>query len=207
MNNFKEKLANLTNPKREAGSLASVLKGANIFIGVSAPNTVTKDMVRSMAKKPIVFALANPVPEITPMEAKEAGALIVATGRSDYNNQVNNSLAFPGIFRGAIDTKAMQITIEMKIAASRAIAAMVTEDELTPNYIIPDTLNSRVPVAVAMAVAREAIRSKKARNIDQTEELIEDNVLGWLLEQKQRNWSDISRRNMIFSKNELKPKF
>lgn len=207
MNPFKDKLASLTNLRKEKGPLKEILKGADIFIGVSAPGSLSKDMIRSMKKNPIIFALANPTPEIMPDEAHAAGAFIIATGRSDFKNQVNNSLAFPGIFRAAIDTRARKITIEMKLAASKAIAGLIKDSELTQDFIIPDSLDSRVPVAVANAVAKEAINSKIAENKEIDEEHVEDNILGWLLEQRLRNWKNISKENLDYSKSQPKPKF
>jgi malate dehydrogenase (oxaloacetate-decarboxylating) len=207
MNAFKEKLAKLTNSEKEHGKLNEILKGADIFIGVSAPKTLTKEMIKSMKKDPIIFALANPEPEIFPHEAREAGALIVATGRSDFNNQVNNSLAFPGIFRAAIDTRSRKISIQMKIAASLAIANLIPENHLSPDYIIPDSLDSRVPVVVANAVAKEALQSGLAQNKAIDQEHVEHNLLGWLLEEQLRNWAEIKEKNYEFVNNILKPKF
>ena len=159
LNSAKQEIAKVTNRDKEEGSLADVLKGKDIFIGVSAPGLVTADMVKTMATDPIVFAMANPVPEIMPDEAKAGGARIVATGRSDFPNQINNVLVFPGIFRGALDARARAITEPMKEAAARAIASIVTEDELNEEYIIPDAFNEKVAKAVAAAVAEEARRS------------------------------------------------
>ena len=152
----KEKMALITNPNQEKGSLADVIKGADVFIGVSAPGLLTKEMVASMAKDAIVFACANPTPEIFPEEAKEAGARIVCSGRSDYPNQINNVLAFPGIFRGAFDAKARVINEEMKIAAAHALADLITDDALRDDYIIPEAFDPRVGPAVAEAVAKAA---------------------------------------------------
>jgi len=146
-------LAQKTNLRNITGDLADAMVGADVFIGVSAPGIVTAEMVQSMAFGAIVFACANPVPEIMPDIAKKAGARIVATGRSDFPNQINNVQAFPGIFRGALDVRAKDITPEMNIAASRAISALVTDDELSEDYIIPSALDMRVPTAVAAAVA------------------------------------------------------
>ena len=159
LNPAKQEIAAVTNKDKESGSLADVLKGKDIFIGVSAPGLVTADMVRTMASDPIVFAMANPTPEIMPDEAKAGGARIVATGRSDFPNQINNVLVFPGIFRGALDARASAITEPMKEAAARAIAAVVSEDELSEEYIIPDAFNENVAKVVAKAVADEAKRS------------------------------------------------
>ena len=152
----KEMMALITNPNQEKGSLADVIKGADIFIGVSAPGLLTKEMVASMAKDAIVFACANPTPEIFPEEAKEAGARIVCSGRSDYPNQINNVLAFPGIFRGAFDARAKVINEEMKIAAAHALANLITDEELADDYIIPKAFDPRVGEAVAEAVAKAA---------------------------------------------------
>ena len=152
----KEKMAMITNPNQEKGSLADVIKGADVFIGVSAPGLLTKEMVSSMADDAIVFACANPTPEIFPEEAKEAGARIVCSGRSDYPNQINNVLAFPGIFRGAFDAKAKVINEEMKIAAAHALADLIPETELADDYIIPKAFDPRVGPAVAEAVAKAA---------------------------------------------------
>lgn len=154
MDNYKIQLAAITNKGRFSGSLADAVKGADFFVGVSAPNTVTLEMVKSMAKDPIIFALANPVPEITAEIAKEAGAKVIATGRSDCPNQINNVLCFPGIFRGALDSRAKEITEEMKLAAARAIAGLVSDSELREEYIIPSVLDRRVAAAVADAVKK-----------------------------------------------------
>lgn len=163
LNAVKEEMAKITNQSHEKGSLADVIKGADVFIGVSAPGTLTKDMVRSMAKDPVIFACANPVPEIYPDEAKEAGAAVVSTGRSDFPNQVNNVLCFPGIFRGALDVHAADINDEMKIAAAYAIAGLVSDEELNPDYILPAAFDSRVKDAVAEATRKAAIESGAAR--------------------------------------------
>ncbi len=154
MNPAKEDIAKVTNRQKKKGSLSDVIKGAHIFLGISGPGLVTKAMVRSMAPDPIIFAMANPTPEIFPEEAKEAGASVVATGRSDYPNQINNCLGFPGIFRGALDVRATCVNEAMKIAAAKALAELVTDDELTPEYIIPGALDPRVVPAVAEGVAR-----------------------------------------------------
>lgn len=147
-----QKMALITNKEKLAGSLADAMKGADILIGVSKPGVVSQDMIRSMAKDPIVFVMSNPVPEIMPDEAKAAGAAVVGTGRSDFPNQVNNVLAFPGIFRGALDARAPKITEEMKEAAARAIAGIIPEAELTPEYVLPDPFNPEVVKQVAAAV-------------------------------------------------------
>jgi malate dehydrogenase (oxaloacetate-decarboxylating) len=159
----KFEISALTNKERRTGALASVVAGSDVFIGLSAGGALTPEMVRSMAPNPLVFALANPVPEIAPELAKEAGALAVATGRSDYPNQVNNSLAFPGVFRGALDVKATAIDDAMKIAAADAIAALVEDDALSPDFLIPDSLDLRVPPRVAAAVAASAVAAGLAQ--------------------------------------------
>ncbi|MBQ5591449.1 MAG: NAD-dependent malic enzyme [Clostridia bacterium] len=159
----KQDIADFTNKNRIRGTLADAMKGADIFIGVSAPGVVTQDMIRSMAKDPIVLAMANPVPEIMPDLAKEAGAAVVGTGRSDFPNQVNNVLAFPGIFRGALDVRASDINEEMKIAAAKALADLVSDEELNPEYVIPKAFDPRVGGAVAAAVAQAARDSGVAR--------------------------------------------
>ena len=163
LNPIKEEMAKITNFNKEKGTLAEVIKGADIFIGVSAPGTLTQDMVRTMAKDPIIFACANPVPEIFPDEAKAAGAAVVSTGRSDYPNQVNNVLCFPGIFRGALDVRASDINDEMKVAAAYAIAGLVSDEELNADYILPAAFDPRVKDAVAAAVAEAARKSGVAR--------------------------------------------
>lgn len=180
MNKNKEQLAELTNPSLIKGSLQEVIKGSDVFIGVSAGKVLTEEMVQTMAQKAIVFALANPVPEILPHEAKAAGAYIIATGRSDFKNQVNNSLAFPGIFRGVLDVRAESVTIEMKMAAARAIASLVHPDSLSPDYIIPNALDSKVPIAVAKAVAEAAINGGIAKDkIDP--DFVEENTRHFLV--------------------------
>ncbi len=163
LNPIKEEMAEITNQNCEKGKLADVIKGADVFIGVSGPGTLTKDMVRTMAKDPIIFACANPTPEIFPDEAKEAGAAVVSTGRSDFPNQINNVLAFPGIFRGALDVRASDINAEMKVAAAYALANLVSDEELNADYIIPAAFDPRVKDAVAKAVAQAAIDSGVAR--------------------------------------------
>ena len=163
LNPIKEEMAKITNASHEAGSLADVIRGADVFIGVSAPRTLTGDMVRTMAKDPIVFACANPTPEIFPDEAKEAGAAVVSTGRSDYPNQVNNVLCFPGIFRGALDVRARDINDEMKIASAKALAALIPDDELNADNILPKAFDPRVKDAVAKAVMQAARDSGVAR--------------------------------------------
>ena len=163
MNPVKDEMAKVTNREMRKGTLADALAGADVFIGVSAPNTVTVDMVRSMAKDAIVFACANPTPEIFPDDAKAGGARVVATGRSDYPNQINNVLAFPGIFRGTFDVRASDINDEMKIAAANALAGLISDEELSEDYIIPKPFDKRVGKAVAAAVAEAARRSGVAR--------------------------------------------
>lgn len=158
-NPVKKEMAEITNKKQESGTLADALKDADIFIGVSAPNSVTAEMVRSMKEDPMIFAMANPTPEIMPEEAKAAGARIVGTGRSDFPNQINNVLIFPGLFRGALDVRAKAITEEMKMAAAKALAGLISEEELKPDYIIADAFDPRVAEVVAKAVAEEAVRS------------------------------------------------
>lgn len=149
-------LSHITNPERKSGKLADVLKGADVFIGVSGPKLLTAEMIQEMAKDPIVFAMANPVPEIYPDEAKKAGARVACSGRSDFPNQINNVLAFPGIFRGALDVRAKDITEDMNIAAAFAIADLISEDELTEDYVIPSPFDKRVCPAIAKAVAEKA---------------------------------------------------
>lgn len=156
MNPAQVAMAEVTNKDKQTGALAEIMKGKDIFIGVSAPNIVTAEMVASMANDPIVFAMANPTPEIMPEEAKKGGVRVMATGRSDYPNQINNVLVFPGIFRGALDAKAKAITEEMKIAAAKAIASIVTDEELNEEYIIPGAFDERVAKVVAKAVSDEA---------------------------------------------------
>ena len=163
LNPAQVELSKVTNPEKKRGGLADVIKGADAFLGVSRPGLLTGDMVRSMAKEPVVFAMANPTPEIFPDEAFAAGAAVVATGRSDFPNQVNNCLGFPGIFRGALDVRARRINEEMKLAASEALASLVTDAELSKDYIIPSALDERVVPAVARAVAEAARRTGAAR--------------------------------------------
>lgn len=163
MNPAQAEMAKITNKKHIKGKLADAMKGADIFIGVSAPNIVTEEMVGSMAENAIVFPMANPVPEIMPDKAKNAGARVVGTGRSDYPNQINNVLAFPGIFRGALDCRASDINEEMKIAAAKAIASLVADEELCEDYILPKAFDERVGTTVAKAVADAARQSGVAR--------------------------------------------
>ncbi|WP_456298921.1 NAD(P)-dependent malic enzyme [Maledivibacter halophilus] len=180
MDNPKEELANMTNKENIDGELKEVIKGADIFIGLSAANVMTSEMVKTMANKPIIFAMANPVPEIMPDEAKKGGVAIMATGRSDFPNQINNVLAFPGIFRGALDIRATDINEEMKIAAAKAIANIIEEDELNPEYIIPDPFDKRVALKVAVAVAKAAMDSGVAQinlDINEYQQQVENLVL------------------------------
>lgn len=163
LNEEKAKMAAITNREKQAGSLADVLKGADVFIGVSAPGTVTEEMVKTMAKDPILFPMANPVPEIMPDLAMKAGAAVVGTGRSDFPNQINNVLAFPGIFRGALDVRAKDINDPMNAAAAHAIANLIDESELRADYIIPDPFDPRVKEAVSAAVAKVARETGVAR--------------------------------------------
>ncbi len=163
LNAEKEEMAKISNREMRKGSLAEVIKGADVFIGVSAPGTVTPEMVKTMAPNPILFPMANPVPEIMPDLAKEAGAAVVGTGRSDFPNQINNVLAFPGIFRGALDVRAKDINDEMKVAAAYAIANLIDEKELNADYIIPNPFDKRVAPAVAKAVAEAAKKTGVAR--------------------------------------------
>ena len=163
MNPIKEEMAKVTNLAKKSGSLAEMLVGADVFIGVSAPGAVTTEMVKTMIKDAVVFACANPTPEIFPDDAKAGGAKVVSTGRSDFPNQINNVLAFPGIFRGAFDVRAKEINDEMKLAASEALANLITDEELSPEYIIPKAFDKRVGPAVAKAVAEAAKRTGVAR--------------------------------------------
>ena len=163
MNPVKDEMGKVTNLDKKAGSLADMLVGADVFIGVSAPGAVTTEMVKTMNKDAIVFACANPTPEIFPDDAKAGGAKVVSTGRSDFPNQINNVLAFPGIFRGAFDVRAKEINDEMKLAASEALANLITDEELSPEYIIPKAFDKRVGPAVAKAVAEAAKRTGVAR--------------------------------------------
>ena len=163
LNWIKEEMAEVTNPEHKQGSLADMLVGADVFIGVSAPGTVTTEMVKTMNKDAIIFACANPTPEIMPDEAKAGGAAVISTGRSDFPNQINNVLAFPGIFRGTFDVRASDINEEMKMAAALALANLVEDKDLTPEYIIPYAFDERVGKAVAEAVAEAARKSGVAR--------------------------------------------
>ncbi|MCH5189617.1 MAG: NADP-dependent malic enzyme [Oscillospiraceae bacterium] len=163
LNPAKQAIAEFTNKERKTGSLADAMKGADIFIGVSAPGIVTEDMVRSMAENPIVLPMANPIPEIMPDIAKRAGAAVVGTGRSDFPNQINNVLCFPGLFRGALDCRASDINEEMKIAAAKAIASLVSDEELNAEYILPKAFDERVGTTVAKAVMKAAKDTGVAR--------------------------------------------
>ena len=163
LNWIKEEMALVTNKEKKSGSLADVIAGADVFIGVSAPGTVTTEMVKTMNKDAIVFACANPTPEIFPDDAKAGGAAVISTGRSDFPNQINNVLAFPGIFRGTFDVRASDINEEMKMAAAMALANLISDEELNADYIIPKAFDPRVGPAVAKAVAEAARKSGVAR--------------------------------------------
>jgi len=173
MNSFKEEMARITNKEQKQGSLADALEGADVFVGVSAPGMVTEAMVLSMNPDSIIFAMANPVPEIMPQAAKNAGALVVGTGRSDFPNQVNNVLAFPGIFRGALDVQAKEINEEMKLAAVQAIAGLIADEELHADYVIPDPFDPRVAAHVAAAVAKAAMETGVAGKLINPEKVKE----------------------------------
>ena len=163
MNSAQAEMAAITNPEKFSGKLADAMKGADVFVGVSAPHIVSKEMVASMAKGAIVFPMANPTPEIEPDEALEAGAAVVGTGRSDHPNQINNVMIFPGLFRGALDVRAKDINLAMKLAASHALASLVAPEELTDKYILPKAFDKRVGPTVAKAVAQAARDSGVAR--------------------------------------------
>ncbi|QUH27245.1 NAD-dependent malic enzyme [Serpentinicella alkaliphila] len=163
INKYQEEISKVTNINNLKGTLADAMKESDVFIGVSAPNVVTKEMISTMRENSIIFALANPIPEIMPHLAKEAGAKVIATGRSDFPNQINNVLAFPGIFRGALDVRASNINEEMKIASAHAIANIIDEKDLTPDYIIPEAFDKRVAPAVAKAVSLKAIETGVAK--------------------------------------------
>ena len=163
MNPYKQEIAEITNAKKEKGMLSDVIKGADVFIGVSTAGCLTQDMARTMNKDAVVLAMANPLPEIMPDDAKKAGIRIICTGRSDFPNQVNNLLAFPGIFRGALDVRASCINLEMKIAAAHAIASLVPADKLCEEFVIPDPFDRRVAQAVAEAVKNAAKTSGVTR--------------------------------------------
>ncbi|MED4224134.1 NADP-dependent malic enzyme [Neobacillus cucumis] len=171
MNSFKEELAQITNKEQIKGTLADALVGADVFVGVSAAGAVTQEMIRSMSQNPIIFAMANPIPEIMPQDAKEAGAFVVGTGRSDFPNQINNVLAFPGIFRGALDVHAKEINEDMKQAAVYAIAGLISNEDLNPDYIIPDPFDPLVAAHVAEAVAKAAIETGVAQKNVKTAEI------------------------------------
>jgi malate dehydrogenase (oxaloacetate-decarboxylating) len=171
MNPFKDEMAKITNRVQKQGTLADALVGADVFVGVSAAGAVTQEMVRSMHRDPIIFAMANPTPEIMPDEAKASGALVIGTGRSDFPNQVNNVLAFPGIFRGALDVHAKEINEEMKLAAVNAIAGLISDDELNADHVIPDPFDPRVAAHVAAAVANAAIETDVAQRIVNVEDI------------------------------------
>lgn len=170
-NKYKEEIARSTNSTGSKGNLAEVMVGADVFVGVSAANVVTKEMVKSMAPQAIIFGLANPIPEIMPDDAIAAGAAVVGTGRSDMKNQVNNVLGFPGIFRGTLDVRASEINEQMKVAAAQAIASLISKQELSAEYVIPEPFDRRVVPAVALAVAQAAIATKVAREPKTLEEL------------------------------------
>ena len=176
MNPYKDAIAKLTNEEKEQGTLADVMRGADVFIGVSVAGCVTEDMVRTMAKDAVIMAMANPTPEILPHLAKHAGARVVCTGRSDFPNQVNNLLAFPGIFRGALDVRAKDVSLAMKIAAAHAIAGLVSDDELDEDHVIASPFDPRVAPAVAKAVAQAAIDTGMARRDDVTAEDVEEHT-------------------------------
>ena len=180
MNPYKDEIAKLTNLNKESGQLNDVIHDADVFIGVSKAGLLTQDMVKKMAKDPIILAMANPTPEIYPEEAKAAGARVVCTGRSDFPNQVNNLLAFPGIFRGALDVRATDINEEMKIAAVYAIASLVSDDELKEDYVIVNALDRRVAPKVAAAVAEAAIKSGVAKRSDITTQQVYDHTVALL---------------------------
>ncbi len=175
LNPAQKALSEMTNQKGKEGSLSKVISGSDVFIGVSAPGVLTKKMVKAMSDKPVVLAMANPEPEIWPEEAKEGGAYVVGTGRSDFPNQVNNVLAFPGVFRGALDVRAARINEEMKIAAAYAIAELIEEKKLTPEYIIPDVFDDKVASSVAFSVAKAAKDSKVAR-LDIDPKVVRQNI-------------------------------
>ena len=184
MNPFKEKIAEITNKDCVKGKLIDVMKGADVVIGLSGPNTISKEAVKAMNPKPIVFALANPTPEIFPKDAYEAGAFIVATGRSDFPNQINNSVVFPGLFRATIDTRAPKITMEMKVAAGEAIANLVSKEELRPDYIMPSALNVSTSVIVATDVAKlvveKGLTNKKNIDLDK----LRENIHSFFIDEK-----------------------
>ena len=163
LNEEQTEISTVTNPEKEQGSLSDVIAGADVLIGVSAPGVVSQEMIRSMAPKAVVFPMANPTPEIMPDLALEAGAAVVGTGRSDFPNQINNVLAFPGIFRGVLDVRARTVNDEMKMAAACALAGLVSDDELRPEYILPEPFDPRIKDVVAKAVANAAVGSGVAK--------------------------------------------
>lgn len=176
LSSAKLELAKITNPYLEKGTLKDVIKGADVFVGVSGPGVLTPEMVKTMAVDPVIFAMANPDPEIYPDEAIAAGARVVGTGRSDYPNQINNVLAFPGIFRGALDVRASMINEEMKIAAAYAIAELISKEELKPDYVIPDAFDKRIAPKVASYVAKAAIETGAAQNKNITPAMVEEHT-------------------------------
>ncbi|MFL0267508.1 NAD(P)-dependent malic enzyme [Candidatus Clostridium radicumherbarum] len=176
MNKYKDEMAKISNKEKVQGTLADALKGADIFLGVSVANCVTEEMVKSMNRDAIIMAMANPNPEILPDIAKKAGAKVVCTGRSDFPNQVNNVVAFPGIFRGALDVRAKEINDEMKIAAAYAIASIISEEELNEDYVMPAAFDLRIAPLVAKMVAEAAIKTGVARKIDVTPEMVEEHT-------------------------------
>ncbi|MBL4936036.1 NAD-dependent malic enzyme [Clostridium sp. YIM B02515] len=176
MNKYKDEMAKISNKQKVKGTLADALKGADIFLGVSVANCVTEEMVKSMNKDSIIMAMANPNPEILPDVAKKAGARVVCTGRSDFPNQVNNVVAFPGIFRGALDVRAKEINDEMKIAAAYAIASVISENELNEDYVMPAAFDLRIAPLVAKKVAEAAIKTGVARKTDVTPEMVEEHT-------------------------------
>jgi malate dehydrogenase (oxaloacetate-decarboxylating) len=176
LSSAKLELAKITNPYLEKGTLKDVIKGADVFVGVSGPGVLTPEMVKTMAVDPVIFAMANPDPEIYPDEAIAAGARVVGTGRSDYPNQINNVLAFPGIFRGALDVRASMINEEMKIAAAYAIAELISKEELKPDYVIPNAFDKRIAPKVASYVAKAAIETGVAQNKNITPAMVEEHT-------------------------------
>ncbi len=175
MNPVKDRIAKLTNSERKSGKLEDVIVDADVFIGVSVGGALTKEMIQKMNNDPIIFAMANPDPEIMPDDAKAAGTKVIGTGRSDFPNQVNNVLAFPGIFRGALDVRATRINERMKVAAAKAIASLVTKEELNPDYVIPGPFDDRVAPIVASSVAKAAMESGVARIHVDPEQIAEKN--------------------------------
>ena len=184
MNLFKDKIAEITNKDCIKGKLSEVIKGADVVIGLSGPNTIKKEDIKQMNSKPIVFALANPTPEIFPDDAYEAGAFIVATGRSDFPNQINNSVVFPGLFRATIDTRAPKITMEMKIAAGEAIANLVSPKELRPDYIMPSALNVTTSVLVATDVAKLVVKKGLTKNKNINLDKLRESIHSFFIDEK-----------------------